>query len=122
MEYKSMIPNGTAITWDDVYRFSGNNFIGRKARERFMKENDDAGKCLAAMVDFVGERYIPANKYIALSKHDIAPEAFETISSTLADEMATRRHREGEPREYWKFVFDNSIKALEEYIGNNDLS
>lgn len=116
-KYLQMMPCNTAITWNDVYRFSGNNFIGRKTRERFMAAHPDPGRCLADMADFVcdsvGGGYIPANKYIAFSEHDLAPENFDTVVGAVAKDVADQRNKENEPYEYWKFIFDNSLSALE---------
>lgn len=114
--FESLVPPKSAITWNDVSRLAGNNYMGRKERERFTKKYSDAGKCLGAMVDYLGSGYIPANKYIALSEAGIEPEIFDEVVALAAKSVMDQRARKNESFEYWQFVFNNCWGVFEEVL------
>lgn len=113
MLFVKMIPPHSAITWDDFYRFCGNNFIGRKKREAIMREWPyDAGKALADLADEIGQNYIPANIYAVWSEFDIPPEVYRAFVAETAEEMTKYRNTPSEPYEYWKFAYDNCFSLI----------
>lgn len=117
--FREMIPPHTAITWNDFYRFCGNNFIGRKKREAVMRAwPKDAGKALATMVDEIGKDYVPANMYIIWSEFDIPPESYRPYVAEVAKAVTEQRNTPKEPYDYWKFVYDNCYTLLKDVIND----
>ena len=115
-KFEELVPFGSAITWNDVYRFAGNNFIGSKRRRVFEAEHADAGKCLAAMADEIGPGYIPSNQWIALSEHHLEPESFRLAVDAAAKSVNDQRARKNESFEYWQFVFNNCWAVFKEVL------
>ena len=115
-KFESLVPPKSAITWNDVSRLAGNNYMGRKERERFTSKYSDAGKCLGAMVDYLGPGYIPANKYIALSEARVDPEIFDEAVALAAKSVMDQRVLNKESFEYWQFVFNNCWGVFKEVL------
>ena len=111
-------PPNTAITWADVWRFTGNNVIPKKTRERYMRQHWDAGRCLYSMAQDLHGNYFPANYYTIVTKYNMTEPQYYAIVETLAQEAYERRKlvRDDESLDYWRFCFNNCLKLLEEYL------
>lgn len=109
------LPPNSGITWDDVYRFTGNNFIGRKVYQPYINRHHDPGLCLNELVRLV-DNYIPANIYTACFKYGMTEKQYYAAVDLAAKDIAKQRNRKDEPVEYWTFVINNCWKVLEALI------
>ena len=123
-------PAATAITFDDVFRFCGNNCIGRHIYQPFIDEHNDAGRCLVAIMEGVGlDDYVPGNLYIACQKYGMKyPEyraAVDLLSKTLAEKRPNGFENSEDAIAFWKFCINNSFElfdSLFEKGATDDLS
>ena len=117
MEQQINFPKGTAITWNDVYAFCGNNVVGRKTRERFARQYPDAGQCLWAIADSLHGPYFPANYYWAVTEYDMTEDQYHAAVRAAAEEIYEQRklHKD-ETLEYWIFAINNCRVLLERIL------
>lgn len=123
-------PVGSSITFDDVYRFCGNNYIGRREYQPYIDANNDAGTCLVGLVtDFsLEDRYIPANLYIACQKYGLKYPEYNATVELMAKDIAAKQRNgfssEGDAIIFWTFCINNSFELFNLIFEetDNDLS
>ena len=115
MQLQELIPWRSAFTWDDVYRFTSNNFIGRKIYQPYLNEYDDAGKCIGALADRIGD-YFPANYWKIVTEYGLTEsEYYAAVDAIVNDIMEQRPNAiDDEPREYWTFIINNCYRVAKE--------
>jgi len=125
LSYRSVesdeFPAGTGFTFDDVYRFCGNNCIGRNTYQSYVNQYRDAGRCLNALHELLlaeGEEPISANQFLVCSKYGLTlPEYLavtEVLARTAMDREGKRDKDEAADLSYWKFVVSNCFGLFEE--------
>lgn len=109
---KYMLPAGSAIEWDDVFRLAGNNCIGRKKYQPYVNANTDPGHCLEDLInDFLDpDNYVMANRY----EFQMTEQEFNQVVDTLARDIAERRGKPDEPVKYWRMVVGNCRRLMQE--------
>ena len=107
--FKTEFPKGSSVTWDDVYRFTGNNFIGRRTYKPIMDAHKDAGLCLVELAEELPE-YIPANQWAFCSRYNMTALQFNATVKVIAEELASQTNHDVD---YWIFCCNNCWKLLE---------
>ena len=118
MLLEELIPLRSAFTWDDFYRFTTNNSIGRKIYQPYLNEYQDAGKCIGALADRIGN-YCPGNYWRIMYEYNLTdPEYYAAVEAIVDDIMAQRPNMaDEEPREYWEFIIHNCYRVAKEAFG-----
>ena len=125
MLYSQYIPQNSAITWDDVYRFTGANCIGRNSADHIIGDEWNAGVALGLLADYLGDgNFIPANQFTACFEYGLTDQQYHTIAETIARSIYDQRNMyDDEPYEYWLFVINNCYAVFKECVKNgHDLS
>ena len=119
--YEYLIPERSAFTYDDVYRFITNNCIGRSQYQPILNTRVSAGKCIGALADLAGAKptsdtldYTPANLYKICYDKGISQDEYHAAARTIADEITKQRQQDGEPFQYWYFAVNNSYRLMKE--------
>ena len=125
MLYSDYIPRNSAITWDDVYRFTGSNNIGRNSANHIIGDEWNAGMALAKLADYLGDgNFIPANEFTACFEYGLTYNQYHAIAETIAKSIYAQRNLpDEEPYEYWLFIVNNCYGVFKECVKNgHDLS